>query len=207
MHTFRRMNPAVAAVLRYIDAGADGEAATAAPTPTDHADSPAQPNEADAGTEATTDGDEPDEALGEPGKKALQAEREAKKVAEQSAKDAQTALAAEQQAHTTAKERVAALEADLAQVKEQAATAAATQRELDLMKALYEHRVPAEHRHLVKGDTAEELMAAAESIAQLAARPGVVPLSGTTGTTSPHTSSLDAGRDLARARPNRATSR
>lgn len=184
MHTFRRLNPALAATLRYIEAGADGEAATATPTTsTGTTDTSTQTPQGAAGAEATTDGDQPDETLGEPGKKALQAEREAKKAAEQSAKDAQAALAAEQRQHTAAKERITALEAELATVKDQAATASTAARERDVLKALYEFGVPAEHRHLVKGDTAEELMDAAKSVATLAGRPDVVPQSGSTSGT------------------------
>lgn len=77
-----------------------------------------------------------------------------------------------------------------------------TQRELWLYKALADHPVPSEHRHLVKGDTEEDVRAAAEAISKLTRRPGVVKESGTTGDSKPSGTSVNTGRDLYRERHN-----
>ena len=194
------MNPMLAALLRFIESGDEtGSGATpntdtnATPTPGDDG-----ADKAPAGDDKGEDAEEPatgddDEPLGEPGKKALQAEREARAEAVQRAKDAEKAT-------TTLKNEAKALRADLDAARTEAATAAARadelERELWMYRALAEHPVPEEHRHLVKGDTAEDYMAAAESVARLSGVPGVVRTSGTSGDKKPNVSSLEGGRQM-----------
>ena len=195
------MNPMLAALLRFIESGDEtGSGATpntdtnATPTPGDDgADkAPAGDDKGEDAEEPATDDDD-DNPLGEPGKKALQAEREARAEAVQRAKDAEKAT-------TTLKNEAKALRADLDAARTEAATATTRadelERELWMYRALAEHPVPEEHRHLVKGDTAEEYLAAAESVARLSGVPGVVHTSGKSGDKKPTISSLDGGRQM-----------
>lgn len=142
-----------------------------------------------------------DEPLGEPGKKALDAERTARKAAEKRATEAEQRAAAAEAKANPAKSTTTDGEDPAT------GTPAApddTQRELWFYKALAAHPVPEEHQHLVKGNTEEEVKAAAESVSKLSSRPGVVSTSGTTGEGSPTGTSVTTGRDLYRSRHNRS---
>lgn len=129
--------------------------------------------EPEAEDEDETDNDE----LGGSGRKALDAERKARKTAEKKARDAERkAVEAEQK--------------------------------LWFAEALVAHPVPEEYRHLVKGDTAEDLKKAAESVAALtASKPGVVRASGTNGDTSTVGTSVKSGRSLYRDQHTSKTKR
>lgn len=156
-------------------------------------DPPADPP---ANGEVTSDPKD-EEKLGEGGKKALDSERESRKAAEKRASEAEAALKKYQDAEKTELQRAQESATDTATGLDK------TQRELWLYKALADHPVPEEHRHLIQGNTEEEVLAAAESISQLANRPGVVKESGSNGNGGNTGSSISTGRDLFRERRNR----
>lgn len=159
------------------------------------AEPPNDPPQSDPNGEQ--DGGTEDEKLGEGGKKALDRERADRKVAEKRASEAEAALKQYQDAEKT----------ELQRAQESASTVAAdleqTQKELWLYRALADHPIPEEHRHLVNGETEEEVREAAESISKLVHRPGVVKESGTGGGSSSAGTSVNTGRDLYRSRHNR----
>lgn len=204
-----RNNPIVAALLCYIESGDDqGGSATDAPgtapeNGNENGQAAPETPERPEGENDESAKDSEDEPLGEGGIKALQAEREAKIAAEKRAREAEAAS-------KSATTKITTLEKDVTDATSKAATAenraAELERELWLYKALAEHPVPEEHRHLVKGDTADELLKAAESVSTLVGIPGVVHRSGTDGASRPAVSSLDAGRQLHRDRFQRSAS-
>lgn len=69
-------------------------------------------------------------------------------------------------------------------------------KEVWINKALVEHSIPKEYSHLLAGDSEEAIQAAAKSVAQLANRGGVVPLSGRQGNSNPTGGSVSAGREI-----------
>lgn len=132
-----------------------------------------------------------DEELGEGGKKALEAERKARKEAEAKLKKFEDAQKTElERAQESATETAARLES--------------TEQSLWYFKALVEHPVLKEHRHMVKGTTEQEYLEAAKSIYQLTSRPGVVKESGTEGDgKSPAGSISEYRRQIAERKNNR----
>lgn len=119
-----------------------------------------------------------DDPLGEPGLKALQAEREAREKAEKELKELKEQQS--KQSGTPPKEAEPAGE-------KQASQPAAPDQSLAVarLEALLDHPVPKEYRHLVQGDTKEEIEASAKAISELATRPGVVRESGQQGNSTP----------------------
>lgn len=171
-------------------------------TPNTEGEQQSDPKTSDSPEPVENDGQQgqdgkPDEPLGEPGKRALERERADRKSAEDRAKTAEAELAKYRDAEKTEVERAQG------SAKDAADKLTSTERELWLYKALTDHPVPQEHRHLVRGDTEEEVKAAAESISQLSSRPGVVHESGTEGDGKPAGTSVNTGRDLFRSRHNR----
>lgn len=174
--------------------GQSGDGQPQAPTPADLFNKGDKGGDLPTTKPATDKAGEGDEPLGEPGKKALEVERQAKRDAEKRASDAEAKLRQYEDANKTELERA-----------QEAATAAATERdsalrEAWLYRALVDYPVPAEHRHLITGNTAEEVMAAAESVSQLVNRPGVVKESGRSGDTSKTGSITEMRRQIAASR-------
>lgn len=188
-----RLNPVISAMLRYIEAP-EGTTDGAPPAP-----------EGSTRPDTQNSSDEP---LGEPGKKALDAERTARKDAEDRARTAADALTEAQQQHQTtaaeletATKRITELEAETTTLKEKAATAATQERDLWRYRALAEHSVPKDLHDLVQGETEEQMQAAAKKLAGLSVPdPTYEGLGGSRGLTPPTASSIEAGRDLFRSR-------
>lgn len=170
------------------------EGKPATPTPADLHDKGDKGGDVPAG-KANEPGD--DEPLGESGKKALEREREARRDAEKRASDAEAKLRQHEDVGKTdlqkAQDAATAVQAELE----------TTRQKLWLAEALVDYPVPEEHRHLIKGDTAEEVKAAAESISQLVNRPGVVKESGRSGDTSKTGSITELRRQIAASRTAR----
>jgi colicin import membrane protein len=107
--------------------------------------------------------DVPDEKLGEPGLKALKAERDARAKAEQDLADARAALQQIEDAKLS----------DIQRAQKEAADAATTAASLRLenarLAALAEHPVPKDYQDLVTGTDAESFLASAKKVAALAA--------------------------------------
>lgn len=142
-----------------------------------------------------------EDKLGEPGLKALQAERDARAAAE---RDRDAALAKIQKAED---EKLS----DIDKANKAAATAAADNVKLEQenlrLTAIAEHSVPKAWQHLVSGTDAASLAKSAEDVAKLVAQaegkkaaPEPVGESGTGGGTGGAGSSLAAGRERYEAR-------
>lgn len=113
---------------------------------------------------ATPSGDKaPDEKLGEPGLRALQAERDARSKAEKDLADARAALQQIEDAKLSDIQRAQKEAADIA------AEAATLKLENARLAALAEHPVPKDYQDLVTGTDAESFLASAKKVAALAA--------------------------------------
>ena len=147
-------------------------------------------------------GEEGNEKLGEPGKKALEAERERAKELERQLKEANEKNKAFEDAKLSDQERAEK------KAREDAEELERLRNENLRLSALATHGIPAEYQALVKGKTAEELEEAAKLVSQLVASktqngnedPNArklepVPLS-KSGGDGPSASTFQAGQDL-----------
>jgi hypothetical protein len=139
-----------------------------------------------------------DEKLGEPGLKALQAERDARAAAEKRAADAEAKIQAAEDAKLSDIQRAQKERDD--QAAENAKLKAANAR----LAALAEHPVPKEYQDLVTGTDEASYLASAKKISELyakaegkAPKPDPVPGSGSrSGDNNAAGGSIAAGRDL-----------
>lgn len=138
-----------------------------------------------------------DEKLGEPGLRALQAERDARAAAEKRAADAEAKIQAAEDAKLSDIQRAQKERDD--QAAENATLKAANAR----LAALAEHPVPKEYQDLVTGTDEESYLASAKKISELYARaegkapkPDRVPGSGSrSGESGTSGGSISAGRE------------
>jgi hypothetical protein len=124
---------------------------------------PAAEEAAKASADAAAEAAKSDEKLGEPGLKALQAERDARTKAEKDLADARAALQKIEDAKLSDVERAQ---------KEKAETSSENARlklENARLAALAEHPVPKDYQDLVTGTDAESYLASAKKVAALAA--------------------------------------
>lgn len=121
--------------------------------PTDEVVPPSDASTTEATTETTTD-----EPLGEPGKRALDAERQARKAAERQANDLAAKVREFEQAQLSETERLNA------QLAEAQANAAKAQSEALRLRVASESHLPAELFEFLTGDTEEEVRAKAEKL-------------------------------------------
>lgn len=149
--------------------------------------------------------EKPDEPLGEGGLKALQAERDARALAERRAQEAEAKV----------KEAEDAKLSDIEKATQAAAAAAAERDALKVsvarLTALATHPVPADYQDLVTGTDEASYLASAKKISDLYARaegktPRVdpVPDSGNrSGDNAPAGTSVTTGRDLYKSKHNK----
>lgn len=127
--------------------------------------------EADTSTLPSTDapaadggnGEAPDEKLGEPGIRALKAEREARDKAEKDLAEAKAAL------QKIEDEKLSDIDRARKDVAEAAALTASLRLENARLAALATHPVPKDYQDLVTGTDAESFLASAKKVAALAA--------------------------------------
>ncbi len=135
-----------------------------------------------------------EENLGDAGKKALAAERDARKQAEKQAAEFKRRLDEIEQANLS--------ELEKAQKRAEAAEQALTTREKEIARlgVIAAKQIPAEYHDLIRGDTAEELEAAADKIAALLKAPAgpVIPNQGKTPDKAAPESADDWLRNLAK---------
>lgn len=139
--------------------------------------------------------------LGEKGLKALQAERYAREKAEKDLKAAQKKIAdLEAQPNSGPDPDPSDSQSGESGPDDAGDSGDSAEQSLEIarLSALIDHPVPKEYRHLVKGDTKEDIEASAKAISELAKRPGVVHESGTGGDTKP--GSISEHRAQIRAR-------
>lgn len=160
----------------------------------------------ESGDESTSqqsaEGDKPeaDEKLGEPGLKALQAERDARTKAEKDLADAKAAL------QRIEDDKLSEIERARKDKEEAEKTVSQLRLETARLTALATHPVPADYQDLVQGTDADSFMASAKKVAELAAaaagggrKPDAIPDSGSrTPGSDPYSKggSVAAGREM-----------